>query len=213
MKIATVATTRFKGKIAVALKNTQVMSGGLGGHDAESRLRDLSGRKIRFINISPIRDDLPGFLNHEWIPIRPCSDAALMLAVAHWLVSNGLYDRGFVERYTVGLEDFLPYLLGQTDGQPKDCRWASGLCDLEEGRIQRLAQAIAEERPMIGVSWSLQRAEHGEQTYWLATVLAALLGTHGCVRARHGLARTDSGSFEIATHWKSLGSSSVSPAS
>ena len=163
----------------IALKNTQVMSGGLGGHDAESRLRDLSGRKIRFINISPIRDDLPDFLDHEWIPIRPCSDAALMLAIAHWLVSNKLYDRDFVERYTVGLEDFSPYLLGQTDGQPKDCRWASGLCDLEEDRIQRLAQAIAEERPMIGVSWSLQRAEHGEQTYWLATVLAALLGTHG----------------------------------
>ena len=163
----------------IALKNTQVMQGGLGGHDAESRLRGLSRGKPRFVNISPIHDDLPGFLDHEWIAIRPCSDAALMLALAHWLVTKDLYDREFVERYTQGLQEFVPYLMGETDGQPKDCRWASQICDLEEERIERLAREFAEERPMIGVSWSLQRAEHGEQTYWLATVLAALLGTHG----------------------------------
>ena len=163
----------------IALKNTQVMSGGLGGHDAESRLRDLVHKKIRFVNVSPIRDDLPRFLNHEWLPIRPCSDAALMLAIAHFLLSRDLHDKAFVARYCVGLEDFAPYVLGETDGVPKDSAWAARLCDLDAERIERLAREIAEARPMIGVSWSLQRAEHGEQTYWLATVLAALLGTHG----------------------------------
>ena len=163
----------------IALKNTQVMSGGLGGHDAESRLRALISKKIRFVNVSPIRDDLPAFLDHEWVPIRPCSDAALMLAIAHYLVSRDLHDQAFIARYCVGFEDFVPYLLGDADGQPKDAAWAAPLCELDAEMIERLAGDVAEARPMIGVSWSLQRAEHGEQTYWLATVLAALLGTHG----------------------------------
>ena len=163
----------------VALKNTQVMSGGLGGHDAETQLRALAGRGIRFVNISPIREDLPAFLDGEWWPIRPCADAALMLALAHVLVAEGLYDRAFVARCTVGLDGFLPYLLGESDGQPKDCRWAAARTELDAERIRALAQDMARQRTLIGISWSLQRSEHGEQTYWLATVLGALLGTHG----------------------------------
>ena len=163
----------------LALKNTQVMSGGLGGHDAEARLRNVANRKIRFINISPIREDMPDFLAAEWWPIRPCSDAALMLALAHTLVTEDLYDREFIAGYTVGLDEFLPYLLGETDGQPKDCAWAGNLTELDPEKIRLLARNMASQRTMIGISWSLQRSEHGEQTYWLATVLGALLGTHG----------------------------------
>ena len=163
----------------VALKNTQVMSGGLGGHDAETRLRALADRAVRFVNISPIREDLPAFLGGEWWPIRPGADAALMLALAHVLVTEDLYDRVFIAHHTVGLERFLPYLLGETDGQPKDCRWAAALTELDVQRIRALARDMARQRTLIGVSWSLQRSEHGEQTYWLATVLGALLGTHG----------------------------------
>lgn len=163
----------------LALKNTQVMSGGLGGHDARTQLRALASRGIRFVNVSPIREDLPEFLAGEWWPIRPCSDAALMLALAHVLVTEELCDRDFLARCTVGLEQFLPYLLGETDGQPKDCRWAAALTELDAERIRALARSMARQRTLIGISWSLQRSEHGEQTYWLATVLGALLGSHG----------------------------------
>lgn len=163
----------------LALKNSQVMSGGLGGHDAQTRLRNVANQGIRFINISPIREDTPAFLDAEWWPIRPCSDAALMLALAHTLVAEDLFDREFIDRYTVGLEAFLPYLLGETDGQPKDSAWAGNLTELDPEKIRLLARNMASQRTMIGISWSLQRSEHGEQTYWLATVLGALLGTHG----------------------------------
>ena len=163
----------------LALKNTQVMSGGMGGHNAESRLRALADRDIDFINISPIANDMPEFLNGDWWPIRPGADAACMLAIAHTLVKEKIYDHGYVSRFSVGLEQFTPYLLGETDGTPKDCAWASAICGISASRIQSLARRMAKDKPMIGISWSLQRSEHGEQTYWLATVLGALLGTHG----------------------------------
>ena len=163
----------------LALKNTQVMSGGLGGHNAETRLKQLAGTGVEFINVSPIAGDLPAFLNGQWWPIKPNTDAALMLALAYRLVVDELYDRSFIEAYTVGLEKFTPYLLGQIDGLPKDALWAEKICGIEAQQIDELAKRMAHERPMIGISWSLQRCEHGEQTYWLATVLGSLLGIHG----------------------------------
>ena len=61
-----------------------------------------------FVVVSPARLDCPDFLDTDWIPIRPNTDAALMLALAHVLVA---------ERLQVGLEvvpfhssDLLPFL-------------------------------------------------------------------------------------------------------
>ena len=38
---------------------------------------------------------------------------------------------------------------------------------------------MATTRTLITVAWSLQRAQHGEQTYWMAATLAAMLGQIG----------------------------------
>ena len=64
------------------------MQGGLGGHNAEQRLRQLMGQDIDFVNISPIKEDLPEFLEADWFAIRPSTDVALMLAIAHVLVTE-----------------------------------------------------------------------------------------------------------------------------
>ena len=45
--------------------------------------------------------------------------------------------------------------------------------------IRALAREMAAGRTMLGISWSLQRAEHGEQSYWMITLLAAMLGQFG----------------------------------
>ena len=38
---------------------------------------------------------------------------------------------------------------------------------------------MASQRTLISLSWSLQRSDHGEQPYWMGTVLAAMLGQIG----------------------------------
>lgn len=163
----------------IAMKNTQVMAGGLGGHTAPSRVEQLARAAIDFVNISPVRDDMSAALNAEWWPARPVSDVAIMLALAHTLVSENRYDAEFVDRYCVGFDDFRPYLLGETDGQPKDAAWAQAISEIPASAIGALARRMADERTVIGISWSLQRSEHGEQSYWMASVLGALLGYHG----------------------------------
>ena len=163
----------------IAMKNTQITSNGLGAHTAKSQLAELKQAGIEFVNISPVRDDMSDLLEADWWAARPNSDVALMLGLSHTLVSEKRHDEDFLEQYCVGFERFLPYLLGEQDGQPKDADWAAKLSDIPAENIRELARRMAAQPTLLGISWSLQRSEHGEQTYWMATQLGALLGTHG----------------------------------
>lgn len=163
----------------IPLKNAQIQNGGVGEHTAGAWIATCAEKGTQFIGISPIRDDMPEQAGADWIPIRPNSDTALMLALAHWLETNGHANRGFLDRYTVGYERFLPYLLGETDGVPKDAAWAEGLTGIAKADIEALAQRMTRGRVLVSLSWSLQRADHGEQPYWMGVVLAAMLGGIG----------------------------------
>ena len=163
----------------IPLKNAQVDSGGSGQHTAEDWLQAARAAGVRFVNISPVRDDLAEFLDAEWLQALPNTDTALMLGLAHTLVAEGLHDRDFVARHTVGFEKFRPYLMGESDGQPKDADWAARLCGIPADAIRDLARRMAGTRTMIATAWSLQRSDHGEQPYWMTIVLAALLGQIG----------------------------------
>jgi len=163
----------------VAMKNSQVNSGGVGNHSGERQLRALKAAGMRFVNITPLREDMAGFLDAQWIPIRPTTDTAVMLALAHTLYTEQLYDKDFIARYTVGFERLVPYLLGHTDGVAKDAAWAARIADIPAEVIVRLAREMAQKRTLISASWSLQRAEHGEQPWWMALVLASMLGYLG----------------------------------
>ncbi|MDP6787259.1 MAG: molybdopterin guanine dinucleotide-containing S/N-oxide reductase [Rhodospirillales bacterium] len=163
----------------ISLKNGQVNSGGMGDHSYESWLRRAVDAGVRFVNISPLSDDGPDVLNAEWLAIRPTTDTALMLALAHTLVAEGLHDEKFLNRYCTGAERFIPYLLGETDGAPKDAEWAAAITGIGAEAIRHLARQMAAQRTMVTATWSLQRSDHGEQTYWALIALAALLGQIG----------------------------------
>ena len=53
----------------------------------------------RFISINPVRTGYSAIAD-EWVPIRPGTDGAFLLAVIHELIATGLYDREFLVRYT-----------------------------------------------------------------------------------------------------------------
>ncbi|WP_213875292.1 molybdopterin guanine dinucleotide-containing S/N-oxide reductase [Pseudomonas sp. dw_358] len=168
-------------------KNAQCSPGGASDHLLRSAVERMSEAGVRFVNVSPLRDDLTGARHNEWLAVRPGSDTALMLALAYVLVSEDLYDPAFIKRYTVGFERFKPYLLGATDGQPKSPEWAAGLTDLPAEQIIELARRMARQRTMINIAYSLQRAQHGEQPFWMTVTLAALLGQIGLPGGGFGL--------------------------
>ena len=142
-------------------------------------LRQLHQAGVECVNISPMRSDAADLLDAAWLAVRPNTDTVLMLGLAHTLLVEGRHDEAFLARYCVGFERFRAYLLGHSDGQPKDASWAVAITEIPAERIQHLARRMAAVRTMITVSWSLQRADHGEQPYWAAMTLAAMLGQLG----------------------------------
>ena len=161
------------------LKNAQVDPGGMGRHGVREHLQRAKARGARFVLLSPLREDAFGALDAEWLPLRPSTDAALLLGLAHTLVAEGLHDRAFLARYTVGFDRFEAYLMGRQDRRPKDADWAAAITGIDAGRIRALAREMAAARTLIAVSWSVQRTDHGEQPYWLAITVAAMLGQIG----------------------------------
>ncbi|MDY7547705.1 molybdopterin oxidoreductase family protein [Glaciimonas sp. CA11.2] len=53
----------------------------------------------RFISINPVRTGYSAVAD-EWIPIKPGTDGALLLALINEIIEKGLYDREFLARYS-----------------------------------------------------------------------------------------------------------------
>ncbi|MGB8437550.1 MAG: molybdopterin oxidoreductase family protein [Burkholderiales bacterium] len=53
----------------------------------------------RFISVNPVRTGYSAVAD-EWVPIKPGTDGALLLAIMHELIASGLYDREFLVRYS-----------------------------------------------------------------------------------------------------------------
>jgi len=161
------------------IENSQVTSGGTGSHVLESWLGRAKEAGIEFVVISPTRSDAPQFLDAQWLAVRPNTDTALMLAMAHTLIAERRHDRDFLDRYCTGFDVLRRYLLGEADGTVKDADWAAAICGIDAQIIRDLARRASETRCLITCTWSLQRAHHGEQPYWASIALAAMLGGIG----------------------------------
>ncbi|MFJ5297022.1 molybdopterin guanine dinucleotide-containing S/N-oxide reductase [Pseudomonas sp. NPDC088368] len=169
------------------VKNAQCSPGGASDHLVEGGIQRMSEAGVRFVNVSPLRDDLVGPQHNEWLAVRPGSDTALMMALCWVLVDDGLHHEDFLQRYTVGHERFIEYLQGRVDGIAKTPEWAAALTDIPASRITTLAREMASKRTMINIAYSLQRSVHGEQPFWMTVTLAAMLGQIGLPGGGFGL--------------------------
>ncbi len=163
----------------LAAKNGMVASGGQGRHEYGPLMRQAAAAGVRLVNISPFRGDTEAELGAEWVSIRPGTDTALLLAMAHVLVSEGREDRGFLATHCTGWPQLRAYILGESDGQAKTPDWAAPITDIPVEVIRRLALDCAAQPTMLTAAWSLQRADYGEQPYWMLVALAAMLGAIG----------------------------------
>lgn len=163
----------------VPVKNTFVAPGGMARHGIRGHLAEARRRGMEIALFSPLRDDAAAETEARWYPLAPLSDVAVMLALAYVLVTEDRHDRDFLARCTNGADRFLAYVRGESDRVAKTPEWAERLSGIPAADLRALARRMAERRTLITVSYSLQRAEHGEQPVWAAVALAALLGQIG----------------------------------
>ncbi|VTO20705.1 biotin sulfoxide reductase [Klebsiella variicola] len=98
------------------LRNAQVNGGGANDHMLPYWLDKMQANGTRFINISPVRNDLSAVPTPSGLAIRPGTDTALLLALSYVLIAESLYDQAFVASHTVGFAPYRAYLLGEHDG-------------------------------------------------------------------------------------------------
>ncbi|MFT4584149.1 MAG: biotin/methionine sulfoxide reductase [Gammaproteobacteria bacterium] len=163
----------------IPLKNGQINAGGVGSHNQRESVAAARARGVDFVLISPLKSDMIVEAEAQWIAPRPSTDTALLLGIAHTLIDESLHDVAFLDRHCVGFEKFARYVCGVDDGIAKNADWAAAICAVEAKDIRRLARRMATERTMISVSWSLTRQDHGEQPFWAAITVAAMLGQIG----------------------------------
>jgi biotin/methionine sulfoxide reductase len=163
----------------LALKNTQINSGGLARHVARGAQESAREAGVDFVNVSPVRGDIDEHQRARWIAPRPNTDAALMMGLACEMIAAGAHDRAFLRECCVGWDELEAYLTGAQDGVRRDAAWAAAICDVEQRAIEELAAEMTSRRTLVTVSWSLQRADHGEQPFWMGVALAAMTGSMG----------------------------------
>ena len=134
---------------------------------------------VKFISINPQRTASDEYLNAEWVKIIPNTDTALFLAMAYHVLEQGLDDKDYMAKYTVGADKWIAYVKGETDGEPKTPAWAAAITGMDEAKIKELAELLAKSKTEIAGSWAIQRAHHGEMIYWAIVNFAALTGKIG----------------------------------
>jgi len=76
-----------------------------------------------------------------WIPIKPGTDLAFVLAMIHVIIEEGLYDKPFVENYTHGFD------LLQEHIKPYTPQWAADECSVPAAQIVEIARFFANAAP------------------------------------------------------------------
>lgn len=150
------------------------------GTEVPQRLRQARQRGAQIVVIDPRRSATVKQAATWWLPCRPGTDAALMLAVLYVLLTEKRVDRPFIEAHSVGFNQLESYVLGKDGGEERTQFWAERICGISADEIARFARAYAEARPaMLFPGYSIQRVFAGEEPFRLSIALQVATANFG----------------------------------
>lgn len=132
------------------------------------------GNGATLITVDP-RFSVAASKSQHWLPIKPGTDIALLLAWTNVLVNEGLYDRDYVARYCSGIEQLTAHV------QPYNPEWAYLETGIEPEVIRTTARAMAAAAPATLVHPGRHVTWYGDDTQRsrAIAILNALLGSWG----------------------------------
>lgn len=152
-------------------------------------LREARRKGTFVVLIDPVRTRSAALADWVLQP-EPGTDAALAQAVARELIVSGRHAAAFLAGQTVGYAEYRERVLAWTPER------AAAVTGLAAGDIRRLADLIAERRPVAFVlGWGLQRYRNGGATVRAIDALGAVAGSLG---------KPGGGVSYAHRHWKRL---------
>ncbi|BDG60518.1 molybdopterin-containing oxidoreductase family protein [Caldinitratiruptor microaerophilus] len=150
--------------------------GGVKNNDLQ-KLAQAKAAGAKFVVLDPRYSEFAAWAT-EWLPIRPGTDGAFLLALMNVLVEEDLYDRDFVAARTAGFAELREAVKQYTP------EWAAGVTDVPAETIRRVARELAAARPAAAVDpcWHGGLGSmyyNGFQAARAAACLNALLGNLG----------------------------------
>ncbi len=148
-----------------------------GGGIRTSQLKAVNSAltgETKIICVDP-RQNETATLADEWLPIKPGTDMALVLAMSKVIVDEGLYDEEFISERTVGFDEFANSLDEYTP------EWAEELTNIPAEKITTMARELAEAAPAAFVHPTWKGAfgcnyENSTDTARAVAYINALLG-------------------------------------
>jgi thiosulfate reductase/polysulfide reductase chain A len=106
-----------------------------------------------------------------WLPVRPGTDDALALAMVHVIINEGIYDKEFVEKWTVGFSELKEHVSHCTP------QWAEAITWIPAEDIVIAARRYAIDKPSV-LEWgvSIEQNPKSLQTVRAVSLLRALTG-------------------------------------
>jgi thiosulfate reductase/polysulfide reductase chain A len=112
---------------------------------------------------------------HRWLPIKPGTDTALLLAWIHVLIYEDLYDKEYVAKYTTGFEELKAHV---KDFTPE---WAEKETEIPASVIWEVAREMAAHKPKAVLPPTRHTVWYGDDTYRMMALyyVNVLLGNYG----------------------------------
>ncbi len=110
-----------------------------------------------------------------WLPIKPATDLALLLAWIHEIIYNDYYDKAYIEKYAHGFDELKAHVKNYTP------EWAHGITTIEPHVIRETAREMRNAAPSVIIHPGRHVTWYGDDTQRLRAVaiLNALLGSWG----------------------------------
>lgn len=115
-------------------------NGVYGAFEGTVRRQWLKELGIKMVHIDPFYNHTAALLGGKWIAPRPATGNALALAIAYVWITEGLYDKEYVAKRTLGFEKWRDYILGKEDGVPKTPEWQEKEAGVPAKDVRALAR-------------------------------------------------------------------------
>lgn len=140
---------------------------------AMKRITEAKANGAKLVVVDPRFCELATIAD-EWIPIRPGTDLALFIGIAHTLVVENLYNKDFIEKYTYGFDEFWMY------NKDFSAEKAAGITGIPAQKIKEIARELAANAPQAfldpGYKGLHCHYRNSNETAMMNIIVNALLG-------------------------------------